>query len=68
MGDVGAIASLLSKLFGFAVDANGFAEMSREHKLKWIMRGINDAIAQNDPASADALFAAYRELYQETGP
>lgn len=65
---VTAVAELLTKAFGFAVDANGYAELSRENKLKWIMRGVNDAIAKDDKPLADALFAEYRELYSETGP
>ena len=63
-----AIATLLTQAFDFAVDPNGFAELSRESKLKWIMRGMTDAIAKDNKPLADALFGHYRELYHETGP
>lgn len=63
-----AIATLLSKVFGFIVDADGYEQLARENKLKLIQRGINDAIANNDWASCDALFIRLRELRQQTGP
>jgi cyanophycinase-like exopeptidase len=65
---VSAVATLLTKVFGFAVDENGYQELTRENKLKLIGRGINDAIAKNDWPACDALFGQYRELYQQTGP
>jgi hypothetical protein len=67
-GDVGLVAALLTKAFGFVVDPNGYQELSRENKLKWLMRGINDALATNNLATADGLFNEYRELYQQVGP
>jgi hypothetical protein len=65
---IAEVATLLTKVFGFAVDANGYQELSRENKLKWLMRGINDALSNNDRATADALFGEYRELREQTGP
>ena len=65
---VTAIATLLSEIFGFVVNPDGLASMTREAKLKWIMRGVNDALANDDRAAADALFGYYRELYAQSGP
>jgi hypothetical protein len=65
---VTAVATLLSQAFGFAVDAEGYGKMSRESKLTWIMRGINDSIAKNDVVTHDALLNEYRELYAQIGP
>ena len=36
MGDVGAVASLLEKVFGFVVDPAGLEKMTREHRLSLI--------------------------------
>jgi hypothetical protein len=65
---IAAVAELLSKVFGYAVDPNGYEQLSRENKLKFLARGINEAIAKEDWASCDLLFAQYRELRQQTGP
>ena len=67
-GDVGLVAALLTKIFGFVVDEDGLKKMSREKKLKWIQRGIDDALAAGDLDTMDALFAEYRLLRQQTGP
>lgn len=67
-GDVGAVATLLSAVFGFAVDPTGYEQLTRDNKLKFLMRGINECIAKNDWARTDVLFAEYRELRQQTGP
>ena len=64
---VTAIATLLSQVFGFAVDPNGYARMSRERQLQWIQRGIDDAIRDNDWASYDALLGELRTLRQQAG-
>ena len=66
MGDVGAVAVLLTKVFGFVVDPDGYQQLTRENKLKLLMRGINNAISQNDWAACDALFSEYRELHAQT--
>ena len=68
MGDVGPVAKLLSEALDVFVNPNKYEEWSREKKLLWLTRGMNDAIAKNDRANADILFLAYRELYGETGP
>jgi len=65
---VTAIATLLSQVFGFIVDPEGYEQLARENKLKLIQRGINDAISKNDWAACDRLFVQLRELRQETGP
>ena len=66
MGDIGAVATLLTKVFGFVVDPTGLSKMKREHLLQEIMRGIDEAIAKRDMAAADELFAHYRELRRQT--
>jgi hypothetical protein len=67
-GDVGLVAKLLGEIFGFVVEPTGYEQLSRENKLKMLMRGINECIKKDDWASADLLFAEYRELRQQTGP
>lgn len=61
-GDVGLVAELLSRVFGWLVDPTGYEQLTLDNKLRLIMRGINDAVAKNDWAAVDALFAEYREL------
>lgn len=63
---IAEVSKLLSKAFGFAVDADGFARMSRESQLKTIARGMDVAISKNDWATVDALFGALERLYNET--
>lgn len=65
---VTAVATLLTKALGFAVGEQSYGELTRENKLKLIMRGINEAIAKNDWATCDSLFGEHRELLHETGP
>lgn len=67
-GDVGAVALLLSQIFGFAVDPDGYEQLKRENKLKLLARGLNDAIEKGDWAVVDAVFDEFRELRQQTGP
>ena len=61
-GDVGLVAALLTKVFGFAVDPTGYAQLARENQLKLLMRGVNEGISKDDWATVDQLFAQYREL------
>ena len=67
-GDVGLVAALLTKALGFAVDPDGYEQLSRENKLKLLMRGANAAITNNDWATYDSINDQYRELRQQTGP
>ena len=67
MGDIGAVAALLTKAFGFAVDKTGYQQMSRERKLETLMEGINAAADTGDGPTCDALFSEYRRLRQTTG-
>lgn len=67
-GDVGAVAILLTKLLGYAVDPGGYTAWSRERKLARLMEGIDNAIHTHDDSAADVLFAEYRELLQQQGP
>lgn len=61
-GDVGLVAELLSKVFGWLVDPAGYEQLTLDNKLRFLMRGINESVAKNDWATVDALFAEYREL------
>lgn len=67
-GDVGLVAKLLSEILGFAVDPDGYEQLTRENKLKFLMRGVNECITKGDYVRCDALFAQYRELLREAGP
>ena len=66
MGDVGAVATLLTKVFGFVVDADGLKTMKREHQLEVIHAGIKVALDKGDTDAVDMLFAQYRELSKST--
>jgi hypothetical protein len=63
-GDVGLVAALLTKVFGWAVDPTGFALMEMNHKLEVIHAGINVALDKGDNDTVDLLFQQYRELRQ----
>lgn len=65
-GDVGLVAKLLSEIFGFVVSEDGYERMSREYKLRWLGRGIQDAIDSNNMALYDQLMAEYRRMRQES--
>lgn len=65
---VAAVAELLSRVFGWAVDPTGMEQLTLDNKLKLIMRGINEAIIKNDWPAADALFQQYRGLRREQSP
>ncbi len=62
MGDIGLVASLLSKVFGFFVDPSGLSEMKLEHRLQVIHAGLKVAISKKDYDAIDVLFNEYREL------
>ena len=65
-GDVGAVATLLTKALGLIFDPDGYEQLARENKLKVLMRGCNAAITHDDWATFDALMDEYRELRQRT--
>lgn len=65
---VTAVATLLSQVFGFIVDPDGYEQLARESKLKLIQRGIDEAIGKNDWVTCDVLFGRLRDLRQQTGP
>lgn len=65
-GDIGAVAALLTKVLGAVFDEDGLNQLTRENKLKLIMRGCNAAITNGDWASFDRLMDDYRELRQQT--
>lgn len=57
-----AIAELISKAFGFAVDPDGFERMKLEHQIEVIHAAIIVARGNGDTDTLDALFDHYREL------
>lgn len=61
-GDVGLVAQLLTKVFGFVVDPTGLEAMKREHKLEVIRVAMQVALDNGDSDAADALFEQLREL------
>jgi hypothetical protein len=65
MGDVGAVAELLSRIFGWAVSPSGFALMRLEHQLKIMREGIDIAIDKGDVVRADLLYEQYRRLRRD---
>lgn len=67
-GDVGAVAMLLTKVLGYAVDPDGYEQWTRERKLARLMEGIDAAIWSHDESATDVLFAEYRWLLQQAGP
>ena len=67
-GDIGLVAKLLSEALDVYVNPTKYEEWSRERKLKWLMRGVNDTLENNDRATHDSLLAEYRELHAQTGP
>ena len=65
--DVGLIAALLTKVFGWAVDPDGYAAMKLEHKLEVLHAAYRIAIDQRDFAAADLVFQRLRELSNSIG-
>lgn len=63
---IAEVAKLLGKVFGFVVNPDGFARMSRDSQLKMIARGMDEAISKNDWATVDSLFGSLERLYHET--
>jgi predicted nucleic acid-binding Zn finger protein len=63
MGEaIAALATLLTKVFGFVVDPAGLGAMKTEHRLEVIHAGIKVAISKKDYDAIDVLFDNYREL------
>ena len=67
-GDVGLVAALLTKVFGFVVDPTGYEQMSREMQLRTLRKGLDSAIEDNDWTAVDLLLNEYRRLSLEAGP
>ncbi len=40
-GDIGLVATLLTKLLGYAVDPDGYEQWSRDRKLVRLMEGVS---------------------------
>lgn len=67
-GDVGAVAILLTKILGYAVDPTGYEAWSRERKLARLWEAMDASILAHDETAADILFAEYRRVLQQAGP
>jgi len=67
MGDIGAVATFLTKVFGFVVDPTGYAAMKREHEMEVLHAGIKIALDKGDIPAVDVLFDRYRQLSIATG-
>ena len=65
-GDVGLVAALLSKVFGFVVDPTGLASMKREHELEVIHAAHKIALDNGDTDAIDALYVRLRELSERS--
>jgi hypothetical protein len=65
-GDVGLVAALLTKVFGFVVDPTGLAAMKREHELEVIHAAYTIALDRGDTDAVDALLERLRELSAKT--
>jgi hypothetical protein len=67
IGDIGAVAELLSRVFGFVVDPQGLNRMKREHKLEVINAAFKIAMDNHDELALDLLFVQLRELRTQVG-
>ncbi len=67
ISDIGAIAELLSKVFGFVVDPAGLATMRREHKIEVLNAAFKIAMDKGDAVALDLLFSTLRELSAAAG-
>ena len=65
---ISSVAELLTKAFGFAVDPGGYEQLSHASRLNMIRRGIDASLEKGDLATADLLFANYRDLLRQVGP
>jgi hypothetical protein len=65
-GDVGLVAALLSKVFGFVVDPTGLSAMKREHELEIIHAAHKIALDNGDTDAIDALYVRLRELSERS--
>ena len=68
MGEIGDVASLLEKVFGFFVDPDKFAAMQLNHKLEVLHAAHRIAMDKRDFAAADLLYQQYRELSNSIAP
>jgi len=62
-----AVASLLTKVFGFVVDPEGLSAMKLEHRIEVVHAAVKIAISKKDYEAIDILFDEYRELSQAIG-
>ena len=65
---VTAIATLLSEIFGFVVNPDGYAMLSREMKLRKLGEALDAALNARNYDAADRVYVELRKLYREVGP
>ena len=66
MGDVGAVATLLNTIIGWAVNDDGYQSWSRERKVKELHDAMLLAVKAGHYDIADQLFARLKQLSSET--
>jgi len=65
---IAAVATLLTKVFGFFVDPDQFAQMQLNHRIEVISAGVRIAILKKDMDAVDRLFSEYRLLSKTITP
>ncbi len=65
---IAAVATLLTKVFGFFVDPDQFGQMQLEHKLEVISAAVRIAILKKDVPAIDQCYTAYRQLSKSITP
>jgi len=65
---IAAVATMLTKVFGFVVDPDGLQQMKLEHRIEVISAGMRIAISKKDYAAIDMLFSEYRLLSKSLAP
>ena len=65
---IAAVATLLTKVFGFFVDPDQFAQMQLNHRIEVISAGVRIAISKKDYDAVDRLFTEYRLLAKTITP
>jgi hypothetical protein len=64
MGDVGAVATLINTLLSWALNPDGYAQMSRDQKLEHVHDTMLKALAAGQYDTLDQLLAELRRLQQ----
>lgn len=62
---VSAIATLLSQIFGWLIDPDGYAKLQTNTKLDILRGAIREAANNKNLPAIDRLLDEYRRLHQE---